>query len=172
MRTDRSCKCHMEFKSKLVMWIKFTKYSLDHDYNQLPKVHLEILSWSANSEEMNLLDMENNHTCRRSCGEFCFRTCLLSAVKIWNFLDHYTIIPFFLIKSSSSAILIFRPIRDVLWECSQARFFQWHRSQAQIRLESMGIFETIGHLESVMVLRHNLLGCWPMYRVGVHYGHG
>ena len=168
MRTDRSCKCHMEFKSKLVMWIKFTKYLLDHDYNQLPKVYLEILSWSANSEEINLLDMENNHTCRWSCGEFCFRTCLLSAVKIWKFLDHYTIIPFFLIKSSSSAILIFRPIRDVLWECSQARCFQWHRSQAQIHWESTGIIRESWRLESIAVLRHHLLGRWAVYHFGGH----
>uniref|UniRef100_A0A0A9HPR5 Uncharacterized protein n=1 Tax=Arundo donax TaxID=35708 RepID=A0A0A9HPR5_ARUDO len=34
----------------------------------------------------------------------------------------------------------------------------------------MGIFETSGCPESVRVLRHHLLGCRAMYRVGVHYG--
>ena len=52
------------------------------------------------------------------------------------------------------------------------RSFQWHRFQAQIRLGLIGIIETKGRPESVTVLRHHLLGCWPMYRVGVYYGRG
>ena len=65
-------------------------------------------------------------------------------------------------------------ILDVLYmdEKIISRSFQWHRSQAQMHLESMGIVETIERPESVMVLRHHLLDCWPMYRVGVHYGRG
>ena len=66
------------------------------------------------------------------------------------------------------------PVLDVLYMDGKiiSRSFQWHQSQAQILLESTGIIETIGHPESIMVLRHHLLGCWPMYRVGVHYGRG
>jgi len=52
------------------------------------------------------------------------------------------------------------------------RFFQWNWSQAQIHLDSTGIIETIRRPESVIVLRHHLLGCWPKYQVGVHYGRG
>ena len=46
-----------------------------------------------------------------------------------------------------------------------SRSFQWHRIQAQIHLELMGIIETRGRLESVTVLRHYLLGCWAVSRV-------
>ena len=53
-----------------------------------------------------------------------------------------------------------------------SRYFQWNQFQAQIHPESTGIIETIGHPESIMVLGHHLLGCWPLYHVGVHYGRG
>ena len=53
-----------------------------------------------------------------------------------------------------------------------SRSFQWHRIQAQIHSELMGIVETRGRPESVTVLPHHLLGYWPIYRVGVHYGRG
>ena len=53
-----------------------------------------------------------------------------------------------------------------------SRSFQWSRFQAQICFESTGIVETRGRLEYVTVLRHHLLGCWPTYHVGVHYGEG
>jgi hypothetical protein len=36
----------------------------------------------------------------------------------------------------------------------------------KIPSESMGIINTSGHLESVRVLCHRLLGRWPVYRVG------
>jgi hypothetical protein len=35
----------------------------------------------------------------------------------------------------------------------------------QSSFESMGIVDTIGHLESVRVLCHRLLGRWPVYHV-------
>jgi hypothetical protein len=38
----------------------------------------------------------------------------------------------------------------------------------KIRLESMGIVETSQCLDSVLVLRHRLLGRWAVYRVGAH----
>ena len=53
-----------------------------------------------------------------------------------------------------------------------SRSFQWVCFEAQIHLESTGIVEIIEHPESVKLLQHHLLGCWPMYRVGVHDGRG
>ena len=53
-----------------------------------------------------------------------------------------------------------------------SRSFQWLQFEAQIRSESTGVIETRGRPESVIVLRHHLLGCWPVYRVGVHDGRG
>jgi hypothetical protein len=44
--------------------------------------------------------------------------------------------------------------------------FQWHQSHLKIPSESTGIVETNGHPESIRVLRHHLLGRWPVYRVG------
>jgi hypothetical protein len=38
----------------------------------------------------------------------------------------------------------------------------------KIHLESTGIVETIQRSDSVLVLRHRLLGRWPVYRVGAH----
>jgi hypothetical protein len=38
----------------------------------------------------------------------------------------------------------------------------------EIRLESMGIIETSQSSNSVLVLRHRLLGRWPVYRIGAH----
>jgi hypothetical protein len=38
----------------------------------------------------------------------------------------------------------------------------------KIHLKSMGIVETIQRSHSVLVLRHRLLGCWAVYRVGAH----
>jgi hypothetical protein len=38
----------------------------------------------------------------------------------------------------------------------------------KIHLESMGIVETIQRLDSVLVLRHRLLGHWAVYRVEAH----
>jgi hypothetical protein len=35
-------------------------------------------------------------------------------------------------------------------------------------LESTGIFETSQCLDSVLMLRHRLLGCWVMQRVEAH----
>ena len=51
-------------------------------------------------------------------------------------------------------------ILDVLYMDAKIilRSFQWHQFQAQIRSESMGIFETIGRPESVGLLGHVL--CW------------
>jgi hypothetical protein len=43
---------------------------------------------------------------------------------------------------------------------------QRHQSHLKIPSESTGILETSGHPESVRVLHHHLLGCWPVYRVG------
>jgi hypothetical protein len=40
--------------------------------------------------------------------------------------------------------------------------------QPKIHLESMGIDETSQRSDSVLVLRHRLLGRWPVYRVGAH----
>jgi hypothetical protein len=48
--------------------------------------------------------------------------------------------------------------------------FQWRWSHIQIPSELTGITETSGHPESVRVLRHRLLGRWPVYRVGAHGG--
>ena len=53
-----------------------------------------------------------------------------------------------------------------------SRSFQWHQFQAKIRSKSTGLVKTRERPESVTVLRHHLLGCWPMYHVGVHYGEG
>jgi hypothetical protein len=44
------------------------------------------------------------------------------------------------------------------------RSFQWHLFQAQIHPESTGIVCTIGHPESVPVLRCRLLVFWAVYR--------
>ena len=52
------------------------------------------------------------------------------------------------------------------------RSFQWHWFEAQMHSESTGIVETSECPESVKLLQHHLLGCWPVYRVGVHYGRG
>jgi hypothetical protein len=38
----------------------------------------------------------------------------------------------------------------------------------KIRLESTGIVETSQRSDSVLVLRHRLLGRWAMYRVGAY----
>jgi hypothetical protein len=38
----------------------------------------------------------------------------------------------------------------------------------KIRLESTGIVETSQRSDSVLVLRHRLLGRWVVYRVGAH----
>jgi hypothetical protein len=38
----------------------------------------------------------------------------------------------------------------------------------KIRPESTGIVETSQSADSVLVLRHRLLGRWDMYRVGAH----
>ena len=38
----------------------------------------------------------------------------------------------------------------------------------KIHLESTGIVETSQSSDSVLVLRHRLLGRWPVYRVGAH----
>jgi hypothetical protein len=38
----------------------------------------------------------------------------------------------------------------------------------KIRLESMGIIETSQRSDSVLVMRHRLLGRWAMYRIGAH----
>jgi hypothetical protein len=38
----------------------------------------------------------------------------------------------------------------------------------KIRPESTGIVETSQHSDSVLVLRHRLLGRWAVYRVGAH----
>jgi hypothetical protein len=38
----------------------------------------------------------------------------------------------------------------------------------KIRLESLGIVETSQCSDSVLVLRHRLLGCWTVYRVEAH----
>jgi hypothetical protein len=38
----------------------------------------------------------------------------------------------------------------------------------KIRLESMEIIKTIQHSDSILVLRHRLLGHWAVYRVGAH----
>jgi hypothetical protein len=38
----------------------------------------------------------------------------------------------------------------------------------KIRPESTGIVETSQSSDSVLVLRHRLLGRWPVYRVGAH----
>jgi hypothetical protein len=40
------------------------------------------------------------------------------------------------------------------------------QSHLKIPSESTGIIETSGHPESARVLRHHLLGRWPVYRVG------
>ena len=48
--------------------------------------------------------------------------------------------------------------------------FQWHRSHLKIRSKSTGIIEISGRPESIRVLRHRLLGRWPMYHVGAHGG--
>jgi hypothetical protein len=40
----------------------------------------------------------------------------------------------------------------------------------KIRSESTGIVETSQSSDSVLVLRHHLLGRWAVYRVGAHYG--
>ena len=62
-------------------------------------------------------------------------------------------------------------VLDVLYMDGKiiSRSFQWNQFQDQIRSESTGIVETRGHPESVTVLRYHVLGCWPVYRVGVHY---
>ena len=51
-----------------------------------------------------------------------------------------------------------------------SRLFQWHRSQAQIHPEAMGIFYAIWHPESVPALRHRLLVFLAVYRVRAHSG--
>jgi hypothetical protein len=38
----------------------------------------------------------------------------------------------------------------------------------KIRKESTGIVETIQCLDSILVLRHRLLGHWVVYHVGAH----
>jgi hypothetical protein len=38
----------------------------------------------------------------------------------------------------------------------------------KIHLESTGIVETIQRSDSVLVLRHRLVGHWVVYRVGAH----
>jgi hypothetical protein len=38
----------------------------------------------------------------------------------------------------------------------------------KMHLESTGIVETIQHSDSVLMLRHRLLGRWAVYRVGGH----
>jgi hypothetical protein len=38
----------------------------------------------------------------------------------------------------------------------------------KIHPESTGIVKTIQRSDSVLVLRHRLLGCWAVYRVGAH----
>jgi hypothetical protein len=38
----------------------------------------------------------------------------------------------------------------------------------KIHSKSTGIVETIHSLDSVLVLRHRLLGHWAVYRVGAH----
>jgi hypothetical protein len=38
----------------------------------------------------------------------------------------------------------------------------------KIRPESTGIVKTSQHSDSVLVLRHRLLGRWAVYRVGAH----
>jgi hypothetical protein len=38
----------------------------------------------------------------------------------------------------------------------------------KIRLKSMGIVKTSQRLDSVLVLRHRLMGRWAVYRVGAH----
>ena len=49
-----------------------------------------------------------------------------------------------------------------------SRSFQWHWFEAQIHSESTGIAKTSERSESVKLLQHHLLGCWPVYRAGVH----
>jgi hypothetical protein len=44
--------------------------------------------------------------------------------------------------------------------------FQWQQSHLKIPSESTGIIETSGRPESARVLRHHLLGRWPVYLVG------
>jgi hypothetical protein len=46
--------------------------------------------------------------------------------------------------------------------------FQWRWSHLKIPSESTGIVDTSGHLESVRVLCHRLLGRWPVYHVKAH----
>jgi hypothetical protein len=41
-------------------------------------------------------------------------------------------------------------------------------SHIKIPFESTGIIDTSERPESVKVLCHHLLGCWPMYCVGTH----
>jgi hypothetical protein len=38
----------------------------------------------------------------------------------------------------------------------------------KIHLESTGIVETIQRSDSILVLRHRLLGCWAVYLVEAH----
>jgi hypothetical protein len=38
----------------------------------------------------------------------------------------------------------------------------------KIHSESTGIVETIQRLDSILVLRHRMLGYWVVYRVGAH----
>ena len=65
-------------------------------------------------------------------------------------------------------------ISDVLYMDGKivSRSFQWHWFEAQINSESTGIVETSERPESVKLLQHHLLGCWPMYHVGIHDGRG
>ena len=51
------------------------------------------------------------------------------------------------------------------------RNFQWHWFEAQIHSESTGIVKIIEHPESVKLLQHRLLGCWPVYHVGPSGGY-
>ena len=49
--------------------------------------------------------------------------------------------------------------------------FQWNWPHIKIQPESMGIVETSGHPESIRLLLHRLLDCWPVYRIGAQRGH-
>jgi hypothetical protein len=45
---------------------------------------------------------------------------------------------------------------------------QPNRFHPKLSLDSMGIVETSQSSDSVLVLRHRLLGRWAVYRVGAH----
>jgi hypothetical protein len=47
---------------------------------------------------------------------------------------------------------------------------QPNRSHLKLHPELIGIVKTIQRLDSILVLRHHLLGRWVVYRVGAHYG--